>query len=134
MLTNSDPTLVFTFLAIFVISSISFNFMVSTFFSRGESLPSCILALLTYRAGRGKSVKSLVNFGWEAALEVIGPSCSKQGQLQSYMGFHRTLCWRTCFDMQESGGLLYFFWLDFPHAAWEGMCVLSHPKPDKLMC
>lgn len=37
VLTNSDPTLVFTFLAIFSISSISFNFMVSTFFSRGES-------------------------------------------------------------------------------------------------
>ncbi|XP_008939234.1 PREDICTED: ATP-binding cassette sub-family A member 3-like, partial [Merops nubicus] len=34
VLTNSDPTLVFTFLAIFSISSISFNFMVSTFFSR----------------------------------------------------------------------------------------------------
>lgn len=37
VLTNSDPTLMFTFLAIFSISSISFNFMVSTFFSRGES-------------------------------------------------------------------------------------------------
>ncbi|XP_016157246.1 PREDICTED: ATP-binding cassette sub-family A member 3 [Ficedula albicollis] len=36
VLTNSDPTLVFTFLAIFSISSISFNFMVSTFFSRAN--------------------------------------------------------------------------------------------------
>lgn len=53
MLTNSDPTLVFTFLAIFSISSISFNFMVSTFFSRGESLPGCLLALLTHGAGGG---------------------------------------------------------------------------------
>lgn len=43
MLTSSDPTLVFTFLAIFSISSISFNFMVSTFFSRGESsLPASL--------------------------------------------------------------------------------------------
>lgn len=47
MLTNSDPTLVFTFLAIFSISSISFNFMVSTFFSRGESFH----ALLNCRLG-----------------------------------------------------------------------------------
>lgn len=39
MLTSSDPTLVFTFLTIFSISTISFNFMVSTFFSRGESSP-----------------------------------------------------------------------------------------------
>uniref|UniRef100_A0A803W5A0 ABC transporter domain-containing protein n=1 Tax=Ficedula albicollis TaxID=59894 RepID=A0A803W5A0_FICAL len=38
VLTNSDPTLVFTFLAIFSISSISFNFMVSTFFSRGTGI------------------------------------------------------------------------------------------------
>lgn len=44
VLTNSDPTLVFTFLAIFSISSISFNFMVSTFFSRGEFLPARLLA------------------------------------------------------------------------------------------
>ncbi|NXD12446.1 ABCA3 protein, partial [Nothocercus nigrocapillus] len=36
VLTNSDPTLVFTFLAVFSISSISFNFMVSTFFSRAN--------------------------------------------------------------------------------------------------
>uniref|UniRef100_A0A8C5UJ83 ATP binding cassette subfamily A member 3 n=1 Tax=Malurus cyaneus samueli TaxID=2593467 RepID=A0A8C5UJ83_9PASS len=36
VLTNSDPTLVFTFLAIFSISTISFNFMVSTFFSRAN--------------------------------------------------------------------------------------------------
>nr|XP_025035890.1 ATP-binding cassette sub-family A member 3 [Pelodiscus sinensis] len=36
VLTNSDPTLVFTFLAIFSISSISFSFMVSTFFSRAN--------------------------------------------------------------------------------------------------
>ncbi|NXR15534.1 ABCA3 protein, partial [Semnornis frantzii] len=36
VLTNSDPTLVFTFLTIFSISSISFNFMVSTFFSRAN--------------------------------------------------------------------------------------------------
>uniref|UniRef100_A0A8C2U6F2 ATP binding cassette subfamily A member 3 n=1 Tax=Coturnix japonica TaxID=93934 RepID=A0A8C2U6F2_COTJA len=36
VLTSSDPTLVFTFLAIFSISSISFNFMVSTFFSRAN--------------------------------------------------------------------------------------------------
>uniref|UniRef100_A0A8C5UF57 ATP binding cassette subfamily A member 3 n=1 Tax=Malurus cyaneus samueli TaxID=2593467 RepID=A0A8C5UF57_9PASS len=38
VLTNSDPTLVFTFLAIFSISTISFNFMVSTFFSRGTGI------------------------------------------------------------------------------------------------
>uniref|UniRef100_A0A8C3V0P3 ATP binding cassette subfamily A member 3 n=1 Tax=Catharus ustulatus TaxID=91951 RepID=A0A8C3V0P3_CATUS len=38
VLTNSDPTLVFTFLAVFSISSISFNFMVSTFFSRGTGI------------------------------------------------------------------------------------------------
>lgn len=83
MLTNSDPTLVFTFLAVFSISSISFNFMVSTFFSRGESLPSCLLALLTCGAEGGCygpcAVKSLVNLSWQAALEVIGPSCSKAG-------------------------------------------------------
>uniref|UniRef100_A0A8C3SVY6 ATP binding cassette subfamily A member 3 n=1 Tax=Chelydra serpentina TaxID=8475 RepID=A0A8C3SVY6_CHESE len=36
VLTNSDPTLVFTFLAVFSISSISFSFMVSTFFSRAN--------------------------------------------------------------------------------------------------
>ncbi|KAF2983683.1 hypothetical protein EK904_002055 [Melospiza melodia maxima] len=36
VLTNSDPTLVFTFLTVFSISSISFNFMVSTFFSRAN--------------------------------------------------------------------------------------------------
>ncbi|KAJ6625432.1 hypothetical protein lerEdw1_014790, partial [Lerista edwardsae] len=35
VLTNSDPTLVFSFLAVFSISSISFSFMVSTFFSKG---------------------------------------------------------------------------------------------------
>uniref|UniRef100_A0A8C0IS39 ATP binding cassette subfamily A member 3 n=1 Tax=Chelonoidis abingdonii TaxID=106734 RepID=A0A8C0IS39_CHEAB len=53
VLTNSDPTLVFTFLAVFSISSISFSFMVSTFFSRGEPIlltfhamqtPSCVLS------------------------------------------------------------------------------------------
>uniref|UniRef100_A0A7M4E1N8 ATP binding cassette subfamily A member 3 n=1 Tax=Crocodylus porosus TaxID=8502 RepID=A0A7M4E1N8_CROPO len=38
VLTNSDPTLVFTFLAVFSISSISFSFMVSTFFSRGSGI------------------------------------------------------------------------------------------------
>uniref|UniRef100_A0A8C0H865 ATP binding cassette subfamily A member 3 n=1 Tax=Chelonoidis abingdonii TaxID=106734 RepID=A0A8C0H865_CHEAB len=38
VLTNSDPTLVFTFLAVFSISSISFSFMVSTFFSRGTGI------------------------------------------------------------------------------------------------
>uniref|UniRef100_A0A8C3SYF5 ATP binding cassette subfamily A member 3 n=1 Tax=Chelydra serpentina TaxID=8475 RepID=A0A8C3SYF5_CHESE len=37
VLTNSDPTLVFTFLAVFSISSISFSFMVSTFFSRAAA-------------------------------------------------------------------------------------------------
>lgn len=36
VLTNSDPTLVFCFLTIFSISSISFSFMVSTFFSRAN--------------------------------------------------------------------------------------------------
>ncbi|KAJ7305756.1 hypothetical protein JRQ81_010122 [Phrynocephalus forsythii] len=36
VLTNSDPTLVFTFLTIFSISTISFSFMVSTFFSRAN--------------------------------------------------------------------------------------------------
>ncbi|XP_054848460.1 phospholipid-transporting ATPase ABCA3 isoform X2 [Eublepharis macularius] len=36
VLTNSDPTLVFTFLAVFSISSISFSFMVSTFFSKAN--------------------------------------------------------------------------------------------------
>ncbi|OXB63100.1 UNVERIFIED_CONTAM: hypothetical protein H355_009213, partial [Colinus virginianus] len=36
VLTSSDPTLVFIFLAIFSISTISFNFMVSTFFSRAN--------------------------------------------------------------------------------------------------
>ncbi|XP_061455423.1 phospholipid-transporting ATPase ABCA3 [Rhineura floridana] len=36
VLTNSDPTLVFTFLTAFSISSITFSFMVSTFFSRAN--------------------------------------------------------------------------------------------------
>ncbi|XP_074866754.1 phospholipid-transporting ATPase ABCA3 [Carettochelys insculpta] len=36
VLTNSDPTLVFTFLVLFSVSSISFSFMVSTFFSRAN--------------------------------------------------------------------------------------------------
>ncbi|KAH0631842.1 hypothetical protein JD844_019699 [Phrynosoma platyrhinos] len=36
VLTNSDPTLVFTFLTVFSISSIAFSFMVSTFFSRAN--------------------------------------------------------------------------------------------------
>ncbi|XP_078519131.1 phospholipid-transporting ATPase ABCA3 [Lissotriton helveticus] len=36
VLTSSDPTLVFVFLAIFSISTISFSFMVSTFFSRAN--------------------------------------------------------------------------------------------------
>lgn len=37
VLTHSDPSLVLVFLACFAISSISFSFMVSTFFSKGES-------------------------------------------------------------------------------------------------
>ncbi|XP_070811047.1 phospholipid-transporting ATPase ABCA3 [Pituophis catenifer annectens] len=36
VLPNSDPTLVFTFLAVFCISTISFSFMVSTFFSKAN--------------------------------------------------------------------------------------------------
>ncbi|KAG8145533.1 hypothetical protein E2320_012051, partial [Naja naja] len=36
VLANSDPTLVFTFLAVFCISTISFSFMVSTFFSKAN--------------------------------------------------------------------------------------------------
>uniref|UniRef100_A0A8C5RWJ3 ABC-2 type transporter transmembrane domain-containing protein n=1 Tax=Laticauda laticaudata TaxID=8630 RepID=A0A8C5RWJ3_LATLA len=36
VLTNSDPTLVFTFLVVFCISTISFSFMVSTFFSKAN--------------------------------------------------------------------------------------------------
>ncbi|XP_053220123.1 phospholipid-transporting ATPase ABCA3 [Podarcis raffonei] len=36
VLTNSDPTLVFTFLTVFSIASISFSFMVSTFFSKAN--------------------------------------------------------------------------------------------------
>ncbi|XP_069503020.1 phospholipid-transporting ATPase ABCA3 [Ambystoma mexicanum] len=36
VLTSSDPTLVFVFLAIFSISTISFSFMVSTFFSKAN--------------------------------------------------------------------------------------------------
>lgn len=36
MLTSSDPSLVLAFLLCFAISSISFSFMVSTFFSKGE--------------------------------------------------------------------------------------------------
>ena len=41
VLAHSDPSLVLVFLACFAISSISFSFMVSTFFSKGE--PSCPL-------------------------------------------------------------------------------------------
>ena len=37
VLTHSDPSLVLVFLVCFAISSISFSFMVSTFFSKGES-------------------------------------------------------------------------------------------------
>lgn len=37
VLSNSDPSLVLAFLLCFAISSISFSFMVSTFFSKGES-------------------------------------------------------------------------------------------------
>nr|XP_060642190.1 phospholipid-transporting ATPase ABCA3 isoform X1 [Anolis sagrei ordinatus]XP_060642191.1 phospholipid-transporting ATPase ABCA3 isoform X1 [Anolis sagrei ordinatus] len=36
VLTNSDPTLVFTFLTVFSVSSIAFSFMVSTFFSKAN--------------------------------------------------------------------------------------------------
>uniref|UniRef100_A0ABM5F152 Phospholipid-transporting ATPase ABCA3 n=1 Tax=Pogona vitticeps TaxID=103695 RepID=A0ABM5F152_9SAUR len=36
VLTSSDPTLVFTFLTVFSVSTISFSFMVSTFFSRAN--------------------------------------------------------------------------------------------------
>lgn len=36
VLAHSDPALVLVFLACFAISSISFSFMVSTFFSKGE--------------------------------------------------------------------------------------------------
>lgn len=36
VLAHSDPTLVLVFLACFAVSSISFSFMVSTFFSKGE--------------------------------------------------------------------------------------------------
>lgn len=36
MLTHSDPSLVLVFLLCFATSSISFSFMVSTFFSKGE--------------------------------------------------------------------------------------------------
>ncbi|XP_077172968.1 phospholipid-transporting ATPase ABCA3 [Paroedura picta] len=36
VLTNSDPTLVFAFLTVFSISTISFSFMVSTFFSKAN--------------------------------------------------------------------------------------------------
>lgn len=73
VLTNSDPTLVFTFLAIFSISSISFNFMVSTFFSRGEFLPARFLAGLgglAMQCPGGCAVRPLINFGWEGVLEV----------------------------------------------------------------
>lgn len=37
VLAHSDPALVLVFLACFAVSSISFSFMVSTFFSKGES-------------------------------------------------------------------------------------------------
>nr|XP_033770036.1 ATP-binding cassette sub-family A member 3 [Geotrypetes seraphini]XP_033770037.1 ATP-binding cassette sub-family A member 3 [Geotrypetes seraphini]XP_033770038.1 ATP-binding cassette sub-family A member 3 [Geotrypetes seraphini] len=36
VLTNSDPSLIFVFLAVFSISTISFSFMISTFFSRAN--------------------------------------------------------------------------------------------------
>ena len=36
VLAHSDPTLLLVFLACFAVSSISFSFMVSTFFSKGE--------------------------------------------------------------------------------------------------
>ena len=36
VLAQSDPSLVLVFLACFAVSSISFSFMVSTFFSKGE--------------------------------------------------------------------------------------------------
>lgn len=36
VLAHSDPALVLVFLACFAVSSISFSFMVSTFFSKGE--------------------------------------------------------------------------------------------------
>jgi hypothetical protein len=37
VLSSSDPSLVLVFLLCFAISSISFSFMVSTFFSKGET-------------------------------------------------------------------------------------------------
>lgn len=40
VLSSSDPSLVLAFLLCFAISSISFSFMVSTFFSKGESFCS----------------------------------------------------------------------------------------------
>lgn len=36
VLVHSDPSLVLAFLACFAISTISFSFMVSSFFSKGE--------------------------------------------------------------------------------------------------
>lgn len=38
VLASSDPSLVLAFLVCFAVASISFSFMVSTFFSKGESL------------------------------------------------------------------------------------------------
>lgn len=38
VLSSSDPSLVLVFLVCFAVSSISFSFMVSTFFSQGESV------------------------------------------------------------------------------------------------
>lgn len=37
VLAHSDPSLVLVFLVCFAVSSISFSFMVSTFFSKGEA-------------------------------------------------------------------------------------------------
>jgi len=89
VLTSSDPTLVFTFLAIFSISTISFNFMVSTFFSRGESSLPASLQGWVCRPCHPQScaIKQWINLSvGGTGRSVVHP---KQGQLQSCLRWLR---------------------------------------------